>query len=587
MPITTGAKVVANFLKENKISHVFDVAGGMIAYLEDEISKLSGIKCSPNHHEQCCGFAAEGYARMGRNFGVAIATSGPGATNLITAIGSCFFDSVPAMFITGQVNTNDLKKHKNIRQNGFQETDIVSVVKSLTKYAKFVIRSEDVLYELEKAYFIMKDGRPGPVLLDIPIDVQRIEIDVKKLKHFFGSPEHKKMLLKKRPTNISEKVEKLEIMLKRAKAPVVIVGGGIRTSRTQNELHKFVKSNNLPVVCSLMGLDSFSGVDSNFVGFIGSYGNREANIVLANADLIISLGSRLDLRQTGNPKQFATKAAVVHVDVDPYSINNNVKSRLFFQMDLKDFFHSVKMLKTSAKLPWVRFIKKVKNNFSKIHLANKKNNPSLFISRLSDYCGKDCNIVSDVGNHQMWVAQSWRVKPGQRLLFSGGMGSMGFALPAAIGAHFADADRTTVVVCGDGGFQMNIQELQTVRRNKIPLKIFLLNNSSLGMVKDFQTFYFNKNYQSTVVGYSNPDFKKIASAYGIDYLAVNHGLQKIDFKRILSSNKAILVEIKIALHTPLEPKVIFGKPLDDQYPFLDKKMRQKLDNLKRELQHGK
>ena len=240
------AEIIAKFLADKGITHAFDVAGGMIAYIEDAISKTKGIKCSPNHHEQACGFAAEGYARMGGNFGVALATSGPGATNLITAIGSCYFDSVPALFITGQVNTNDLKKNKHIRQTGFQETDIVTIVKSLTKYAVMVLDPNNILYELEKSYFLMKHGRQGPVLLDFPIDVQRTPVQLEQLKHFFGSPEHKKLSQINPEADVSKKIKRLEKLLQTAKAPIVLVGGGIRTSNTTKELSSFTTKNNLP-----------------------------------------------------------------------------------------------------------------------------------------------------------------------------------------------------------------------------------------------------------------------------------------------------------------------------------------------------
>ena len=581
------AKIVANFLSDKGVTHAFDVAGGMIAFIEDAISKTRGIQCSPNHHEQGCGFAAEGFARMGKNFGVAMATSGPGATNLLTAIGSCFFDSVPVLFITGQVNTNDLKKHKNIRQNGFQETDIVTVARSLTKYSVMVRNPNNILYELEKAYFLMKHGRPGPVLLDIPIDVQRTPVKPANLRRFLGSAEHKKLSAVKSKAGISKKIKQLAKLLQKAKAPVILVGGGARISNTTAELRMFAAKNNLPVVCSLMGLDSFPAADKNFVGFIGSYGNREANMVLANADLVIALGSRLDLRQTGNPKLFAKNPTIVHVDIDRYSINTGIRSQLSFNLDLNEFFVLAKHLRAAKKTAWLHFIAEIKTYFSRPLLQNKNVDPNTFLAGLSASAGPASTIVSDVGNHQMWLAQSWQTKIGQRILFSGGMGSMGFALPAAIGAYFAELSRDLIIVCGDGGFQMNIQELETVRRNKIPAKIFLLNNKSLGMVRAFQSVYFKNNYQSTVIGYSTPDFKKIAYAYDLDYIAVERGDKKTDFKKILRSKKATLIEVKLRASAPLEPKVIFGKPLDDQHPFLNEKKRRWLKTLKEELRHGK
>ena len=244
-------------------------------------------------------------------------------------------------------------------------------------------------------------------------------------------------------------------------------------------------------------------------------------------------------------------------------------------------------MRAAKKTACLNFIAEIKTYFSRPLLQNKNVDPNTFLAGLSASAGPASTIVSDVGNHQMWLAQSWQTKIGQRILFSGGMGSMGFALPAAIGAYFAEPSRDLIIVCGDGGFQMNIQELETVRRNKIPAKIFLLNNKSLGMVRAFQSVYFKNNYQSTVIGYSTPDFKKIAYAYDLDYIAVERGDKKTDFKKILRSKKATLIEVKLRASAPLEPKVIFGKPLDDQHPFLNESKKRKLQKLKEELRHGK
>jgi acetolactate synthase-1/2/3 large subunit len=318
------AEAIVDFLVEKKLTHVFDLTGGMIAYLEDAISRKEGIECVPMHHEQAAGFAAEGYARMGQNFGVAIATSGPGAMNLMTAIGSCYFDSIPTLFITGQVHTDNIKKNNLVRQEGFQETDVVSIVKNITKYAVLVTNPDMIIYELEKAYYSMKRGRLGPVLVDIPINLQRTEVDFKMSKHFFGSKEHRQ--LEKEDAKFTKKIEskkvnELQALLKKSKAPLVVVGHGIQLSKTPQELDLFVKNNNIPVVSSLMGLDALPQTNKLHIGYIGSNGNRNANIVFANADLIIALGTRLDIRQTGDPKFFNRSARFhgsrLHIADDP------------------------------------------------------------------------------------------------------------------------------------------------------------------------------------------------------------------------------------------------------------------------------
>jgi acetolactate synthase-1/2/3 large subunit len=578
------ADIIAEFIQKEKITNVFDVTGGMIAYIEDSISRHPGIECTPCRHEQGCGFSAEGYARVSENFGVAMATSGPGATNLITAIGSCYFDSVPSLFITGQVNTEHIRKDKRIRQLGFQETDIVSIIKPLTKYAKQVLSTEKVLYELEKALFIAKNGRPGPVLLDIPIDIQRTEVDEKKCLRFIGSSEHKKLLkeIPSRPPTTS--INRLEQLLKSSKAPILLVGGGVRLSKTTKELKSFSEKNNLPVVVSLMGLDSFPSTHKNFVGFIGSYGNRNANMVFANADLIISVGSRIDVRQTGSTKYFAKNALVVHVDIDKHSIGANIVPKMGIVCGLKEFFSATSGFRTQEKPAWISFVKTVKKEFELVPLKDKKINPNAIVKDITEAAKSDAIVSSDVGNHQMWLAQSWRVQDGQRVLFSGGMGSMGFGLPATIGAYFADSKKQNILVCGDGGFQMNIQELETVRLNRIPLKIFLFNNKSLGMVREFQGQYLKHNYQSTVIGYSFPDFKKIAKAYDLNYIVIkNPANQKQLVKKALAMKGAVLVEVDLDLMTKMEPKIMYGHALDDQFPFLDDSSKQKLQALKDKL----
>lgn len=582
--IKISAEAVVDFLVEKKVSHVFDLSGGMIAFMEDAISRRPGIECFPMHHEQAAGFAAEGYARSSQNFGVAMATSGPGATNLITAIGSSYFDSIPTMFIVGQVHTDNIKKHDFIRQEGFQETDIVKVITPLTKYAVRVTDANILIYELEKAHFIMKSGRPGSVLIDIPINLQRTEIDVAKAKRFIGSAEHAKLIKgHKVERKLDTKIQKLEKLLRKAKAPLVIVGNGIRISNTGNELARFVRKNNLPVVTSLLGIDTYPK-DEFLVGFIGSNGNRDANMTFANADLIIALGTRLDIRQTGDAKFFNKNATVVHVDIDKHSLNYLIKSPLTFEMDLKDFFVATRNIETAKKPAWFTFIRGIQAEFGRtLQYSETDLDPNTFVHELSVVTPESAQVVVDVGQNQMWTAQSWNIKKDQRLMFSGGMGAMGFALPASIGAWCANSDRDIVVICGDGGLQINIQELETVSRNCIPLKLFIMNNNSLGMVREFQDLYFNHNYQSTVIGYGCPDLEKLADAYGLGYERVefldkNKSPQVLN--KIMSSKKPVMIEVVIDIKAPLQPKVVYGHALDDQAPYLDDAQKAKLDALK-------
>ncbi|MDB5259226.1 MAG: thiamine pyrophosphate-dependent enzyme possible carboligase or decarboxylase [Candidatus Taylorbacteria bacterium] len=582
------AEIIVDFLVDKKIDRVFDLSGGMIAFMEDAISNRDGIDCFPMHHEQAAGFAAEGYARMNQNFGVAMATSGPGAMNLMTAIGSSYFDSIPTMFIVGQVHAENIKKREHVRQEGFQETDIVSVSKPVSKYAVQVLDPSMLVYELEKSHFIMKSGRSGSVVIDIPINIQRTEVEVASLMHFIGSSEHAEMMKasdRHSVEQVEEKVQQLEELLKNSRAPLAIIGNGVRLSDTADALADFVRRNNLPVVTSLLGVDSFE-YGERLVGFIGSNGNREANIAFANADLIIALGTRLDMRQTGDPKFFNPAATVVHVDIDKHSLNYAIKSALTFEMHLTDFFAAAQKIETPEKAAWFSFIRSVRSQFARPFIYSPdKVDPNTFIHELSSAASPAAVVVVDVGQNQMWTAQSWKIKKGQRLLFSGGMGAMGFSLPAAIGAWCAGSGPEIISVCGDGGFQINIQEMETVSRNNIPLKLFILNNNSLGMVREFQDLYFNKNYQSTVVGYGCPDLKKIANAFDFEYLRIE-GLDKDDpaLKGVLQSKKPVLIEVTIDMLAALQPKIVYGHALDDQAPYLDEAQKKTLEKLKSDLQ---
>jgi acetolactate synthase-1/2/3 large subunit len=570
---------IAEYLKGQGIETVFDFTGGMITSLEDSISRLPGIECMPVRHEQAAGFAAEGYARITRNFGVAIATSGPGATNMITAIGSCYFDSTPALFITGQVNSKDLRASKDVRQNGFQELDVVEMVKGVTKYAKQVLDSQDLLYELEKAIFLMKSDRPGPVLLDLPFNVQFADMASVPSRKFIGSKEHEALL---KQASISEAdPEGLLKMMESAKAPIVIFGNGIKSSDAGGKLQKFLKSNSLPSVSSLLGLGEIAAGFDHYLGFIGSYGNRTANIALANADLIIVLGSRLDLRQTGNPGMFAKKAKIFHVDIDEFSRKDIFQDYVFLHADLNDFFASTEGAAISGKADWLEFLASLKGIIAEEYKEEKSYcNPNVFFENFSALAPCDSIVVGDVGQNQMWLAQSWKVKGGQALLFSGGMGAMGFSLPTAIGAYYAGKTRPVFSFMGDGGLQMNMQELETVKHNGLPIKIIVLNNKSLGMVREFQDVWFDRNHQSTVIGYSCPDLQKLAGAFGIEYVRIVASDDSEAFDDVIKRDGPVLVEVLVSPESALLPKLVYGESIENQAPFLSEGKKQQLAELK-------
>ena len=561
---------IIEFLLSKNINKTFGYIGGAIAHIYHSIDKYKEMEIINCIHEQGAGFAAEGYARITGKSGVAFATSGPGATNLITPIGSCYFDSVPTMFITGQVNTYEYKYDKPVRQIGFQETDIVSIIKPIVKYAVMVDKVEDIRYELEKAYYLSQEGRKGPVLVDIPMNIQRTEVDISSLKSFFDSNEYFELENnKKEKNNIDEVIN----LLKESERPIVLIGGGVRLSNANEELLNYVEKYSIPVVYSLMGKDAISEDYKYNLGLIGSYGNRYGNLALANSDLILVLGSRLDTRQTGTSLDtFAREAKIIQVDVDKNELGSKIKIDIEINSDVKDFITTLNKYEINIDITeWLKKLKEYKNKFSStVGFDNNLKIPNYVVSIISKYL-QDEDICVDVGQHQMWTAQSLNIKATQRVLFSGGMGAMGFALPASIGACIG-SNKRTVVIAGDGGIQMNIQELEVINRRKLPIKIFVLNNKNLGMVRQFQELYFDKKYLGTIDDYSVPNFVDITKAYGIKARKIdNISKLEIELKDIFSSNEPELINIELPVEmTTVEPKLIVNKPIEDMHPFISK-----------------
>ncbi|RXI34469.1 acetolactate synthase [Arcobacter aquimarinus] len=561
---------IIEFLLNKNINKTFGYIGGAIAHIYHSIDKYEDMEVINCIHEQGVGFAAEGYARITGKSGVGFATSGPGATNLITPIGSCYFDSVPTMFITGQVNTYEYKYDKTVRQIGFQETDIVSIIKPIVKYAVMIDDVNNIKYELEKAYYLSQEGRKGPVLVDIPMNIQRSQVDINSLESFFDSKEYFKLKNNKKEQNDIEKVVNL---LKTSERPIILAGGGVRLSNANDELLNYVNKYNIPVVYSLMGKDAISEDFKYNLGLIGSYGNRYGNLALANSDLILVLGSRLDTRQTGTSLDtFAREAKIIQVDIDKNELGSKIKVDVEINCNIKDFINNLSQYQIDIDITkWLKKLEEYKNQFSSIvDIDNNLKIPNHVISVISSYL-IDENICVDVGQHQMWTAQSLNTKNSQRVLFSGGMGAMGFALPSAIGACIG-SNKRTIVIAGDGGIQMNIQELEVIKRRKLPIKIFVLNNKNLGMVRQFQELYFDKKYLGTIDDYSVPDLVEITKAYGLKARKIDDITKlEIELKDILSNNEPELINIELPIKmTTVEPKLIVNKPIEDMHPFIPK-----------------
>ena len=562
---------IAHFLKIKEIHTIFELQGGMITRILDEISKTGGVKIVSMHHEQAAAFAADAFARITGKPGVALATSGPGATNLITGIGSCFFDSVPAIFITGQVNLTEQKGTLETRQIGFQETDIVEIVRPITKAAYAIKSADEIPVVFEEAYQLCMSGRPGPVLIDIPMNIQQ-ELVSEPIFPVVSCDASINLL---HDQQMNAFIHKFILALTGSKKPLILAGRGIRASKGTDAFLSFVERYNLPVVTSLLGLDVIPYTHPNRIGFIGTYGNRWANYALGNCDLLLVLGSRLDLRQTGaNVDMFKANKQIFHVDIDHAELNNRFHDCETLQADVKNFLE-VFLRENNEPIPfngWVGEINEIKEKRPDTkELDNIKGiNPNEIMHAISKKGAGIRAIVSDVGNNQMWAAQSLEIDKNQVYLTSGGMGAMGYALPASIGASISLNNSPVLMISGDGGFQINIQELQTIKRNNLPVKMLILNNQSLGMIRQFQDSYFDSCYQSTVWGYSAPDFELIAKAYGIKAATITSPdqVEEAIGTFMENMNEPMLLNVIIDTFTNAYPKTQYGMPITEMEPFV-------------------
>ena len=564
-----GTDFIVHYLMEHEaVSHVFTYAGGTNAWLLDALHRADGIKYIPMRDEKNAALAADGYARTSGRLGVGAPMSGPGATNMVTGIADAFFDSVPVLFLTSQVTTSTYKFDKPVRQLGYQETDIVSVAKPITKSAGMATTANEMLSMLREGIALAKAERPGPVLLDIPSDIQRIDVEQQEL--MLGA-----MLDRGRDASDIEVAATLDL-IRGSERPIIVAGGGIRTSWTQDLLLEFAERMQIPVVVSLMGKDSFPHDHPLFVGFIGSYGNRYANLALANCDLVIALGSRLDSRQTANPKTFARGAKKIQVSVDKNELNNTVVSDLAIHASLKSFFDKAlaraEQQSSERYGGWLKYIAEAKFEFDIDGIGSERGvNPKTFLRELSEVSSGKEVFLADVGNHQMWAAQELRIRSGQRFLTSGGLGTMGFAIPAGVGAYYAAPDRPIVALVGDGGFQMSIPELQTIVHNNLPVKLIVFNNGILGLMWHFQNENFANGHPATEEGYSCPDIQKISAAYGIASQRVeDNSSAKDTVKWLLSTEGPALLEIVVDRSWAGYPKVKPGNPLERQLPEIGK-----------------
>jgi len=525
------------------------LSGGMIAFIVDAIYQLGVTPIIGMRHEQAAGFAAETCTRVSKIPSVALATSGPGATNLITAIASSFFDSVPTIYITGQVNQSEIKKSKLQRQNGFQELNIIEAVKGITKSAIQIGSDTNLKFVLNKAWETATSGRPGPVLIDIPIDVQQEVYQNVKLKSFN----------KKTKLNYKKEIDKLSELISKHKYPLILAGGGLVAADIIKDFRSLVEKLKLPVVNSLMAVDSLSSNSRYRIGMIGSYGNKESNYALRESDLLICLGSRLDVRQIGSDiEQFKMDKYIYRVDIDEFELNGTVRANKNLKVNLSHFITDwLKYCTISESKQWVDKIHEYKMNNPQQEEQDKALiwGPNDALLEISNLCKEAEGFIVDVGQHQMWAAQSIKLTDKQRFITSGGLGAMGFAIPSAIGACFAKKNNW-IVIAGDGCTQLSIAEIQTIKEHNLPIVIFVVNNNQHGMVAQFQETNLDNRLILTREGYSTPDFVGIASAFGIPSYKASTSTELNDISKNLCGmiNGPLLIEITISNKAKALPK---------------------------------
>jgi len=565
------------FLLKKKVNKVFLITGGAISFMVDAFSRNNKIQYISTAHEQAAAMMADSYSRLGPNFSCTMVTSGPGATNLITGIACSYFDSIPSLHICGQVNTYEQQVgHKStihVRQVGFQETDIVNISKPITKYSYKLKNASEIRYVLEKAYHLATSGRSGPVLIDIPMDLQRVKVDPKKLKAY--KPKYNKKSVK-----YKNLITKIENLLKKSKKPVIILGGGIKYGKAELNLINFLKIFKIPIVTTWSGVDLVDYNNKHYIGNVGVYGSRAANFTVQNSDLILCLGTRLDTRITGGvPKSFAREAKKIVVDIDKYELGKKrgLKIDLKVQLNIKKFFQEYKKYKKEIIIreEWLAKCNNWKIKYPVVlkEFYNEKKyvNPYVFIEVLSKFLNKNDVIIADDGGHLTWTIQSFKVKFGQKLFSAFGNSPMGYALPASIGASIVKNKSRIICIDGDGSIQINLQELHTIDKLQLPIKIFILNNNGYGIIKQFQELYLGKRYEASGKGVSNPDFKKVSNAFNINYNMVKNHSDLKKLNTIISSKKPEIIEIKIKDTQKIIPKLQFGNPIEDLSPLLPRK----------------
>ncbi|WP_319409211.1 biosynthetic-type acetolactate synthase large subunit [uncultured Desulfosarcina sp.] len=554
----TGAQILMEVLKEEGVDSIFGFPGGATIDIHDHLERTD-IRHYLVRHEQGAVHAADGYARVTGKVGVALVTSGPGATNAVTGIATAYMDSIPLVIISGQVPTH------LIGNDAFQEVDIVGITRPCTKHNYLVPSVEELPRILKEAFHIARSGRPGPVLVDIPKNVQQGTTNFK--------PKQKVKLKSYNPTYKpnSKQLRKVVDLIMAAKRPVIFAGGGVILSKGAKELTRLARSARIPVTMSLMGLGAFPGSDPLSLGMIGMHGTYRANMSTGECDLLIGIGVRFDDRVTGKTDCFASQAEIVHIDIDPTSIRKNVPVSIPVVGDCKTTLEVINSFLaeedldklTDSRGPWLDQIEQWKQNYKLAYVQEAEIKPQYVVEKLYELTRGDAIITTEVGQNQMWAAQFYHFDRPGHFVTSGGLGTMGFGLPAAIGAQVAFPDSLVVDVAGDGSIQMNIQEMATAVQYKLPVKVVILNNCYLGMVRQWQELFYEKRYACTCMDHA-PDFVKLAEAFGaVGLRATRPDEVEVVLRQGLETPGPVIMDFRVAREECVYPMVPAGAPITE------------------------
>lgn len=568
---------IVNFLEKKGIHDFFGYQGTMIAHFVDSIEKNPNTRNHSCYNEQGAAFAACGYAQTTKSCACAYATSGPGAANLLSGVAEAYFDSLPVIFLTGQLNTYEYTKIPGIRQHGFQEMDVVSMAKPVTKYAVQITDEKEIVKELNKAYHLATTGRMGPVLLDLPMNIQRGQVNEPVYDMEFEETEKDES---------REAAQAIQEALSRAKRPVILLGNGVREKDASLLLEKFAGPLEIPVVTSVLAKSELAFDHPLNFGCIGSaYGHRYANMIVnAKSDLLLCFGISLCPRQTGvNAAGFAQNAKILRVDIDEVNLQRRIHEDASMELAFAADTGKVIAFLAQESYPektfalWGKVCKEIKNTLQDVDNHMEELYPNRLLGEVSKALGSADVVSVDVGQHMIWSYQAFQNREGQKLLFSGGHGAMGYALPAAIGAYYA-TEKPVACICGDGAFQMNIQELQWVKRENIPVRILVLNNQALGLIRQQQKDYFDGVFAgaSEEGGFTSCQFAEVAKGYGIAAAQVSYGEAAEKLPGLLKGKGPILVEILLENSTCAYPKTCLGEPIHNQRPYMDKEIYEKM-----------